>query len=242
MAGHSKWNNIKRKKEGKDNARAKVFTKISREILVCVRESGSADPNTNSKLRELVAKAKSNNIPNDNIDRLLKKAVGGEKSDYDHCLYEGYGPAGIAVMVSCLTDNRNRTASEMRHAFDKYGGNLGNAGCVAFMFAEKGVVLVDNEDEAVDQEAFFEQAGEAGADDFEFADGVIEVYCEVNTAGQIGETLAAQGYRIISAQNEQLPSTYTTLSDDEQVKKMTTLLEVLEDNDDVQNVWHNWDC
>jgi YebC/PmpR family DNA-binding regulatory protein len=239
MAGHSKWNNIKRKKEGKDNQRAKIFTKISREILVCIRESGSADPNTNSKLRELVAKAKSNNIPNDNIERLLKKAQGGEKNDYDSCVYEGYGPAGIAVLVSCLTDNRNRTASEIRHAFDKNGGKLGNSGCVAFMFTEKGVVIIDNEDGEIEQDAFMELAIELGADDCEFADGIIEIYTELNTAGQVGEALAESGYTVISAQNEQIPSTYTALTDEEQVKKMTALLEMLDDNDDVQNVWHN---
>jgi len=241
MAGHSKWNNIKRKKEGKDSARAKVFTKISREILVCIRENGSADPSQNGKLRELIIKAKSNNIPNDNIDRLLKKAQGGEKNDYESCVYEGYGVAGIAVMVSCLTDNRNRTASEMRHAFDKNGGNLGTAGCVAFMFSEKAVVLIDNEDDEIDPDVFFEHAGEAGADDFEFGDSVIEVTAEVNSAGRIAEVLISHGYKVISAQNEQIPSTYTELTDTEQIKKMTALLDMLEDNDDVQNVWHNWE-
>ena len=241
MAGHSKWNNIKRKKEGKDNQRAKVFTKISREILVCIRESGSADPNTNSKLRELVAKAKSNNIPNDNIERLLKKAQGGEKNDYDSCVYEGYGVSGIAVLVSCLTDNRNRTASEIRHAFDKNGGNLGTTGCVSFMFVEKGVVIIENEDEKISPDAFMEHAIEVGADDYLFEDGVIEVYTDVNAAGGVGEALSNCGYKVFSAQNEQIPSTYTKLTDDEQIKKMTVLLEMLEDNDDVQNVWHNWE-
>jgi len=241
MAGHSKWNNIKRKKEGKDNARAKVFTKISREILVCIREGGSADPNVNFKLRDLIAKAKSNNIPGDNIDRLLKKAAGGEKNDYESCTYEGYGPSGIAVLVSCLTDNRNRTAGEMRHYFDKCGGNLGNSGCVSFMFSEKGIVVVDNQDNEIDADSFMEHVIEAGADDYSFDDGVIEVYTEPNSAEGIGEALSEQGYKILSAQNEQIPSNYTALTDEEQVKKMTLLLELLEDNDDVQNVWHNWE-
>jgi YebC/PmpR family DNA-binding regulatory protein len=241
MAGHSKWNNIKRKKEGKDNQRAKVFTKISREILVCIRENGSADPNVNSKLKELISKAKSNNIPNDNIERLLKKAQGGEKSDYEHCIYEGYGPAGIAVLVSCLTDNRNRTAGEMRHYFDKHGGNLGTTGCVSFMFTEKGIAVIDNEDNEINPDTFMENAIEAGAEDYVFEDGVIEVYTEINRAGETAEALSAYGYKILSAQNEQIPSTYTELTDEEQIKKMTCLLEMLEDNDDVQNVWHNWD-
>jgi YebC/PmpR family DNA-binding regulatory protein len=241
MSGHSKWSTIKRKKGEKDNARAKIFTKISREILVCIRETGSADPNTNNKLRELVSKAKSNNIPNDNIDQILKKAQGGEKNDYESCVYEGYGIGGIAVMVSCLTDNRNRTAGEMRHYFDKNGGNLGTAGCVAFMFTEKGVVVVDNEDNEIDSDTFMEHAIEAGADDFLFEDGVVEVYTAVNSAGQIGEVLTGRGYKVLSAQNEQIPSTYSSLTDEEQIKKMSALLDSLDDNDDVQNVWHNWE-
>ncbi|MCL2070883.1 MAG: YebC/PmpR family DNA-binding transcriptional regulator [Oscillospiraceae bacterium] len=245
MAGHSKWSTIKRKKGEKDNARAKIFTKISREILVCIRENGSADPNVNYRLRDLIAKAKSNNIPGDNIDRLLKKAGGGEKNDYESCTYEGYGPAGIAVLVSCLTDNRNRTAGEMRHYFDKCGGNLGTSGCVSFMFNEKGVAVIDNEDGDIDLETFMEHAIEAGADDYTFheEDGVIEVYTAPNAAGETGAALTERGYKVLSAQNEQLPSTYTALDGDtqeEQVKKMTLLLELLEDNDDVQNVWHNW--
>ena len=240
MAGHSKWSTIKRKKGEKDNARAKIFTKISREILVCIRESGNADPNANSKLRDLIAKAKSNNIPNDNIDRLLKKAMGGEKSDYESCTYEGYGPAGIAVLVSCLTDNRNRTAGEMRHYFDKCGGNLGTSGCVAFMFSEKGLVVIDNEDDEIDRDVFMEHAIEAGADDYAFTESVVEVFTEINAAGNVGEALSSHGYKVLSAQNEQFPSTYTELSDEEQIKKMTLLLDLLDDNDDVQNVWHNW--
>jgi YebC/PmpR family DNA-binding regulatory protein len=243
MAGHSKWSTIKRKKGEKDNARAKIFTKISREILVCIRENGSADPNVNGRLRDLIAKAKSNNIPNDNIDRLLKKAQGGEKNDYESCTYEGYGPAGIAVLVSCLTDNRNRTAGEMRHYFDKCGGNLGTSGCVSFMFTEKGMVVIDNEYEEINPDDFMEHVIESGADDYVFSDGVIEVFTEPNAAAKTGEALSELGYKVLSAQNEQIPSNYTALSasDEEQVKKMTLLLELLEDNDDVQNVWHNWE-
>ncbi len=242
MSGHSKWSTIKRKKGEKDGARAKIFTKISREILVCVRENGSADPNANTKLRELIAKARSNNIPGDNIDRLLKKAQGGgEKNDYENCVYEGYGPGGIAVMADCLTDNRNRTAGEIRHYFDKYGGNMGTTGCVAFMFSQKGVIAVDNEDNAIDSDAFMEHAIEAGAEDYAFEDGVIEVYCEPDKTAAVSEEIAKKGYKVLSAGAEQVPSTYTALADEEQIKKMTALLDVLEDNDDVQNVWHNWD-
>jgi len=244
MAGHSKWSTIKRKKGEKDNARAKVFTKISREILVCIRENGSADPSINGRLRDLIAKAKSNNIPSDNIDRLLKKAQGGEKNDYESCVYEGYGPGGIAVLVSCLTDNRNRTAGEMRHYFDKSGGNLGNSGCVSFMFNEKGMVVIDNENGDVDADVFMEHVIESGADDYklgEHGEDIIEVFTKPNGAAKVGEELQKHGYKVLSAQNEQIPSNYSALSDEEQIKKMTVLLESLEDNDDVQNVWHNWE-
>ncbi|MCL1881326.1 MAG: YebC/PmpR family DNA-binding transcriptional regulator [Oscillospiraceae bacterium] len=243
MAGHSKWNNIKRKKGVKDSARAKIFTKISREILVCIRENGSADPNVNGRLRDLIAKAKSNNIPNDNIDRLLKKALGGEKNDYESCVYEGYGPGGVAVLVSSLTDNRNRTAGEMRHYFDKCGGNLGTSGCVSFMFSEKGVIVIDCEETPVsDYDVFMEHIIEVGADDYSESDGFIEVYTEsMSNVAQIGEELRKKGYTVISAQDEQIPANYTTLIDEEQIKKMNILLEMLEDNDDVQNVWHSWE-
>jgi YebC/PmpR family DNA-binding regulatory protein len=242
VSGHSKWSTIKRKKGEKDGARAKIFTKISREILVCVRENGSADPNNNSRLRDIIAKAKANNIPGDNIERLLKKAQGGgENSNYENCVYEGYGPGGVAVMVDCLTDNRNRTAGEIRHYFDKYGGNMGTAGCVSFMFTQKGVVVLDNADDDADGDALMEHAIEAGARDFAFEDGVIEVYTEPSDVGSVADALTERGYAVLSAEAEQVPSSYTTLSDEEQVKKMTTLLEMLDDNDDVQNVWHNWD-
>ena len=166
MSGHSKWSTIKRKKGEKDGARAKVFTKISREIIVCIKEHG-ADPASNSKLAALIAKAKANNIPNDNIDRLIKKAAGeGDKNNYENCVYEGYGPNGVAVIVDCLTDNRNRTAGEIRHYFDKFGGNLGTTGCVSFMFSTKGIIVLDNEDEDIDEDKAMEDILEAGGDDF----------------------------------------------------------------------------
>lgn len=237
MAGHSKWNNIKRKKGANDAVRAKIFTKISREILVCVKETGNADPANNGRLRDLIAKAKSNNIPNDNIDRLLKKAAGGgEKNDYENCVYEGYGPNGVAVMVECLTDNRNRTAGEMRHYFDKYGGNLGAAGCVAFMFTRKGVVVIET-----DSDDITENVIEAGGDDYITEENEAVIYCEPDEVAAVGEALAKLGYTVLSAQAEQVPSTFTKLTDDEHIKKMTILLEMLEDNDDVQEVWHNWE-
>ncbi len=242
MSGHSKWSTIKRKKGEKDGARAKVFTKISREILVCIKETGSADPNNNSRLATLVQKAKANNIPNDNIDRLLKKAAGGsEKNDYENCVYEGYGPGGVAVIVECLTDNRNRTAGEIRHYFDKFGGNLGTTGCVSFMFTLKGVVVLNNEDGDIDEEKAMEDILESGAEDFSFEDGAVEITCDPNDVGKVASELEKRGYSVISAQAEQVPSTYTTLTDEEQIKKMGLMLETMDDNDDVQNVWHNWD-
>lgn len=242
MSGHSKWSTIKRKKGEKDGARAKVFTKISREILVCIKETGSADPANNSKLATLVQKAKSNNIPNDNIDRLLKKAAGGsEKNDYENCVYEGYGPNGVAVIVECLTDNRNRTAGEIRHYFDKFGGNLGATGCVSFMFSLKGIIVLNNEDGDIDEEKAMEDILESGAEDFSFEDGCVEISTEPSDVGAVAEALTKLGYTVISAEAEQVPSTYTALTDEDQIKKMGLLLEALEDNDDVQNVWHNWD-
>ena len=240
MSGHSKWSTIKRKKGEKDGARAKVFTKISREIIVAVKEGG-ANPAENSKLAQLIQKAKSNNIPNDNIDRLLKKASGdAEKTNYEDCVYEGYGPNGVALIVECLTDNRNRTAGEIRHYFDKFGGNMGTSGCVSFMFTTKGIVVLDNEDGDIDEDKAMEDILEAGGDDFSFEDGCVEITTEPNEVAAVGEALAAMGYKVLSAEPAKIPSTYTTLTDEDHIKKMGLLLETLEDNDDVQNVWHNW--
>lgn len=241
MSGHSKWSTIKRKKGEKDGARAKIFTKISREIIVAVKEGGG-DPNSNSKLAQLIQKAKSNNIPNDNIDRLIKKASGdGEKNDYETCVYEGYGPNGVAVIVECLTDNRNRTAGEIRHYFDKFGGNLGTSGCVSFLFSEKGVVVLDNEDGGIDEDQAMEDILEAGGDDFSFEDGCVEIVTDPGDVAEVGNALAAKGYTVLSAEAAQVPSTYTALTDEEHIKKMGLLLDALDDNDDVQNVYHNWE-
>ncbi|PWM38165.1 MAG: YebC/PmpR family DNA-binding transcriptional regulator [Clostridiales bacterium] len=239
MSGHSKWSTIKRKKEKTDGARAKVFTKISREIIVAVREGGG-DPNNNSKLRDLISKAKSNNIPNDNIDRLIKKAVGdGDKNNYESIVYEGYGPSGVAVMVDALTDNRNRTAGDLRHYFDKFGGNLGQNGCVSFLFERKGLVIVNNEEGGISEEKFMEDLMETPAGDYEFDDDVIEVYTDPDDLSAVREGLEGKGYRLESAEVEYIATTETKLEDEEDVQKMERLLEMLEDNDDVQNVWHS---
>lgn len=239
MSGHSKWNNIKRKKEATDAAKAKIFTKIGREIIVCVKEGGP-DPNNNSKLRELIAKAKSNNVPNENIERVIKKAAGdANKNSYENMVYEGYGPSGVAVIVECLTDNKNRTAADVRHAFDKFGGNLGTSGCVSFMFSRKGIIILDGEN--VDEDALMEDIMELGADDLIGEEESFEIQCEPNAVGAISQGLSDKGYTVLSAEAEMVPSTYTTLDDPEAVRKMSIMLEVLEDNDDVQNVWHNWE-
>jgi len=241
MSGHSKWSTIKRKKGKTDAERAKVFTKISREIAVSVREGGG-DPSLNGRLRDLIAKAKAANVPNDNIDRVIKKSLGdGDKNNYEDIIYEGYGPSGIAVIVDALTDNRNRTAGEVRHYFDKFGGNLGTTGCVSFMFSQKGIIIL--ECGAVDEEQLMEDAINAGASDFMVENGIIEITTEPLDLSAVRETLLEKGYTLLSADVEQVPSTYTSIdpTDEELGHKMIKLLEMLEDNDDVQNVWHNWE-
>lgn len=239
MSGHSKWNNIKRKKEATDGARAKVFTKIGREITVCVKEGGG-DPNSNSKLRELIAKAKANNVPNDNIERVIKKAAGGgDKTNYESNVYEGYGPNGVAVIVETLTDNKNRTAGDIRHYFDKFGGNLGTTGCVSFMFSSKGIIVADGA--GLDEDKVMEDVFDLGASDFSMEDDTIEIETEPNELPTVRDGLVEKGYKLISADVEMVPATYTTLTDEDSIRKMNLLLEALEDNDDVQNVYHNWD-
>ncbi|MGN0592447.1 MAG: YebC/PmpR family DNA-binding transcriptional regulator [Ruminococcus sp.] len=238
MSGHSKWNNIKRRKEATDAVKAKIFTKIGREITVCVKEGG-ADPASNTKLRDLIAKAKSNNVPNDNIERVIKKAAGdGDKNSYENNVYEGYGPGGVAVIVDCLTDNRNRTAGDVRHYFDKFGGNLGTTGCVSFMFTQKGVVVLENT--GLDEDTVMEDCFEFEADDLSVEEDVIEVVCAPAALAGLRDGLTAKGYNVLSADVDMIPANYTTLTDEEQIKKMNLLLEHLEDNDDVQNVYHNW--
>ncbi len=239
MSGHSKWNNIKKKKEKTDAAKAKIFTKIGREIAVIVK-TGGANPAENSKLKDAIAKAKANNVPNDNIERIIKKAAGdGEANNYEELIYEGYGVGGVAVVVETLSDNRNRTAGEMRHYFDKCGGNLGQSGSVMFMFDRKGIINI--EAEGLDEDTVMEAALEAGADDFNFDGDVFEITCEPNDLGTVRDTLEEAGYKFLSAEVEYIPQTMTALEDEESVKKMEKLIDMLEDNDDVQAVWHNWD-
>lgn len=238
MSGHSKWSTIKRKKEKTDNARAKVFTKIGREIAVAVKEGGP-DPAGNSKLKDVIAKAKAANVPNDNIERIIKKAAGDSSADnYEEIIYEGYGPAGVAVVVEALTDNRNRTAGDVRHYFDKYGGNMGQQGSVMFMFTRQGVVLVDGED--VNEDEIMEKALDVGADDVIADDGVFDIRTGVHDVANVSEALTAAGYTVVSAQAEYVPSTYVRLEGDN-ITQMGKMLEMFEDNDDIQAVWHNWE-
>ncbi len=240
MSGHSKWNNIKRKKEKTDGQKAKVFTKLAREIAVAIKEGGSADPSANSRLKDCIAKAKAANVPNDNIDRVIKKASGeGNADNYEALQYEGYGPSGIAVIVETLTDNRNRTAGEMRHYFDKYGGNLGQTGCVSFMFNKKGILVI--EAEGLDEDQVMEDALEAGASDFAADGDVFEITTEPDDFSGVRDDLETKGYSFVSAEVEMVPDVYSTIDDPELCVKMDKLLDMLDDNDDVQNVWHNWE-
>ena len=239
MSGHSKWNNIKRKKEKTDAAKAKIFTKIGREIAVIVK-TGGANPSENSKLKDAIAKAKAANVPNDNIERIIKKAAGdGEANNYEELIYEGYGPNGVAVVVETLSDNRNRTAGEMRHYFDKCGGNLGQSGSVMFMFDRKGVIQI--EAEGLDEDTVMEAALEAGAEDFSFDGDVYEILTDANEMGTVRDALETAGYSFLSAEVAYIPQTMTALDSEESITKMEKLIDMLEDNDDVQAVWHNWE-
>ncbi len=238
MSGHSKWKNILHKKEKTDAQRAKVFTKIGREIAVAVREGGP-DPAVNSKLRDCIAKAKANNVPNDNVKRIIERASGADGANYETIVYEGYGPCGVAVIVETLTDNRNRTASEMRHYFDKFGGNLGASGCVSWQFDKKGVIVIERGE--LDEDEVMMACIEAGADDVETQDEVFEVYTAPESVGEVAEALSEAGYTLLSAESALVPQNYVKLEAEDDMKNMQKLLDMLEDNDDVQNVWQNWD-
>lgn len=239
MSGHSKWNNIKRKKEKADGAKAKVFTKIGRELAVAVKEGGGPDPASNSKLKDCIAKAKAANVPNDNIERIIKRAAGdGDDTKYENIVYEGYGPSGVAVIVEALSDNRNRTAADIRHAFDKFGGNLGTTGCVSFLFEQKGVLVIEREGH--DEDKVMEDALETGAADFQADEDIFEIYTEPDDFSGVLSDLTDKGYEFETAEVQMVPSTYVKLPEGKEAS-MQKLLDALEDNDDVQNVWHNWE-
>lgn len=240
MSGHSKWSTIKRKKGANDAQRAKIFTKIAREIIVAVK-AGGADPENNARLKDCIAKARSNNMPNDNINRTIKKAAGATDTDnYENITYEGYGPNGVAVIVETLTDNRNRTAADMRHYFDKFGGNLGQSGCVSFLFDQKGVIIIE-QDKKVEEDELTLDALEAGADDVNVEEEYFEILTTPETFREVRDALEKK-YVISSGEVNMIPQTMAELTDEKQILMMTKLLDSLEDDDDVQNVYHNWDA
>mgnify|MGYP005756234139 FL=1 len=242
MSGHSKWHNIQKTKGAADAKRSQAFTKIAREIIVAVKEGGSGDPNNNSRLATVIAKAKAANMPNDNIKRTIDKALGSGNTDsYENVVYEGYGPSGVAVIVEALTDNRNRTAPEVRHLFDKYGGNMGASGCVSWSFDRKGVIVIDNEDKDLDEETVMMDALDCGAADFEADGDVFEITTEPDDFNTVTAALEGKGYVFAEAAIEMVPQNYIKLTGEEDVKNMTKLIDLLEENDDVQNVWHNWE-
>ena len=240
MSGHSKWHNIQKTKGAQDAKRAAAFTKIAKELIVAVKEGGGiTDPANNSRLATVITKAKAANMPNDNIKRTLEKAAGGGSSDnYETITYEGYGPGGVAVIVETMTDNRNRTAGNMRHHFDKFGGNLGTNGCVSWSFDKKGVLVIDNSEEELDEEEVMMDAMEAGADDFEAEDDCFTIYTQPDDFNDVVANLSK--YTFASAQIEMVPQNYQTLNP-EQAALMEKLIDIMEDDDDVQNVWHNWE-
>ena len=240
MSGHSKWNNIKHKKEKSDAAKGKIFTKIGKEMAIAIR-AGGADPSTNSKLRELIAKAKANNVPNDNIDRVIKKFSGDNNIAFEEIIYEGYGPAGVAVIIKTATDNRNRTAGNIRSYFSKFGGNLGQNGCVSYLFEEKGVIVILDEDGEIDEDKLMECALEAGAADLQSGEGVFEIFTEPDDVEAVRDALTAAGYTLDSAERSMVPNNTVELSNDEDVRHMELLLEKLDEDDDVSDVYHNWD-
>lgn len=239
MSGHSKWNNIKAKKEKSDAARGKIFTKIGREITVCVKQGGG-DPAVNSKLKELIAKAKSLNVPNDNIERVIKKASGmGDTEEYENIVYEGYGPNGVAVIVDTLTDNRNRTAGDLRHYFDKFGGNLGQTGSVSWQFHKKGVIVINGEDVVEDE--IMELGMDNGAEDVVVDGEAVELTCEPDDFNTLYDAVSQAGYEILSAEVAMVPENYIAIESEEGRINMQKMLDIMDDDDDIQNVWHNWE-
>ncbi|MBR3640411.1 MAG: YebC/PmpR family DNA-binding transcriptional regulator, partial [Oscillibacter sp.] len=236
MSGHSKWHNIQKTKGAADAKRSAAFTKIAKEIMVAVKEGGgSGDPANNSRLATVIAKAKAVNMPNDNIKRTIDKALGsGNTENFESVTYEGYGPGGVAVIVEALTDNRQRTAPEVRHAFDKCNGNLGAQGCVSWSFDRKGVLVIDNEDGDLDEDTVMMDALDAGASDFEADGPVMEVRCEPDDFNAVVAAMEGKGYAFLSAEIAMVPQNYITLSDEGDLKNMEKLIDMLEDNDDVQ--------
>lgn len=240
MSGHSKWANIKHKKGKSDAQKAKVFTKIGRELQIAVK-SGGPDPESNSKLKDVIAKAKAANMPNDNIQRSIKKASGdGASENIEEITYEGYGPGGVAIIVEAVTDNRNRTAADVRHVFDKFGGNLGATGCVSFMFDQKGLIVIERDDD-LDEDTVMMDALDSGALDFDPSEDSFEILTDPADFSQVRDALEQKGYTFVEAAVSMIPQNYTTLEQEKQIEQIEKLLDGLEDNDDVMEVWHNWE-
>ena len=240
MSGHSKWSNIQKRKGANDSKRAKIFTKIGREMAIAIKDGGGANPDNNSRLRDVIAKAKANNMPNDNIKRTLDKYSGSNGAvNYEAIVYEGYGPSGVAVIVETLTDNRNRTAADVRHMLDKYGAGMGATGCVGWQFDQKGVLICERAEQDEDESMLL--ALEAGADDFQADEDSFQITTPPEALGAVREVLENKGFVFVSAQVEMVPQNYVTLEKEEDCTQMRKMLDFLEDNDDVQNVWHNWE-
>ena len=241
MSGHSKFANIKHKKEKNDAAKGKIFTRLGREIAVAVKEGGP-DPNNNSHLKDIIAKAKSNNMPNDTIERSIKKAAGDASAvNYEHVTYEGYGPKGTAIIVETLTDNRNRTAANVRNAFTKGGGSVGTQGCVSFMFDTRGQIIVDREECELEADDLMMLALDAGAEDFNEEEDSFEILTDEESLGAVRDALSEANIPMLQAEVTMLPQTWVTLTDEQDIKMMNRTLDILDEDDDVQNVYHNWD-
>ena len=242
MSGHSKWHNIQKTKGAADAKRSAAFTKISKEMIVAVKEGGGiADPAYNSRLATVITKAKAANMPNDNIKRTIDKALGsGNTDNYESVTYEGYGPCGVAVIVEALTDNRQRTAPEIRHYFDKFGKGMGAQGCVSWSFDRKGVIVIDNEEGELDEDTVMMDALDAGAEDMQADGPVFEITTDPDSFNDVVKALEEKGYSFESAEIEMVPQNYIVMTSEDDVRSMTKLLDMLDDNEDVQNVWHNW--
>jgi YebC/PmpR family DNA-binding regulatory protein len=238
MSGHSKWSTIKHKKGKADAKRGKIFTKLGRELIVAVKQGGSGDPDINNRLKDIIAKCRAANMPNDTVSRAIKKALGEDASvNYEEMVYEGYGLGGVAVIVEALSDNKNRTAGEVRYCFDKMGGSLGTTGCVSYLFDKKGIIAIEDKD-GIDEEELMMQALEAGADDFEFAEGIYEIITTPENFTAVSHTLAEAGYAFFIAQVQMVPQTHVEVTQ-ENLDRTIKMLDMLEDDDDVTNVYHN---
>ena len=241
MSGHSKLENIKHMKEKNDSAKGKIFTIIGRELAVAVKEGGP-DPNNNSRLRDVIAKAKANNMPNDTIDRGIKRAAGDANAvNYEHVTYEGYGPSGIAIIVEALTDNKNRTASNVRNAFTKGNGSLGTSGCVSYMFDQKGQIIIDREECDMDADDLMMMALDAGAEDFSEEEDSFEIITDPDSFSEVRQALEEAGIEMASAEVTMIPQTYVELTDEQDLYCINKILDLLDADDDVQQVYHNWD-